>query len=52
MDKSLDEQKLEQIIKHMWTHAHVSNLGFDTLTDELKKTFNLIVGKQIGDRNV
>jgi len=52
MDKSYEEEVLESIIRHMYTHRHLSNLGYDSMTMQMQNLFNNIVCKPIGDRNV
>ena len=48
----MDEERVfESIIKHMWENSHLSNLGYDSMSEEMKLTFNKLVGKPIGDRN-
>ena len=47
-----EERELENIIRHMWRNSHLSNLGYDSMTDEMKRLFNSLVGKKISDRNV
>jgi len=42
----------EEIIKHIWYNAHLSNRGYDTLTDEQKSIFNGIIGEKPSDRSV
>ncbi len=42
----------EEIIKHIWYNAHLSNRGYDTLTDEQKSIFNSIIGEKPSDRSV
>jgi hypothetical protein len=39
------------IVKHMWANSRLSNFGYDSMTDEMKRAFNRVVGKPIGDRN-
>ncbi len=40
------------IVKHMWANSSLSNFGYDSMTDEMKRAFNRVVGKPIGDRNI
>jgi len=42
----------EEIIRHMWLNSHLSNIGYDTLTDEQKSIFNGIIGEKPSDRSV
>ncbi len=42
----------EEIIRHMWLNSHLSNRGYDSLTDEQKWVFNNIVGEKPSDRSV
>lgn len=46
-----EECVLESIIKHMWENSRLSNLGYDSMSDEMKLAFNKLVCKPIGDRN-
>lgn len=39
------------IVRHMWANSRLSNFGYDSMTDEMKRAFNRVVGKPIGDRN-
>jgi hypothetical protein len=41
----------EEIIKHIWYNAHLSNRGYGTLTDEQKSVFNSIIGEKPSDRS-
>jgi len=41
----------EQIIRHMWLNGHLSNKGYDTLTDAQKSVFNSIIGEKPSDRS-
>ena len=52
MDMSMEEQLMAEIIRHIYTHRHLSNLGYDSMTMEMKNMFNSINFKPIGDRNV
>lgn len=46
-----EENVFESIIKHMWENSRLSNLGYDSMSEEMKHAFNKLVGKPIGDRN-
>jgi len=52
MDKSMEERILENIIRHIYVNRHLSNLGYDTMTMEMKNIFNSLVCKAVSDRNV
>lgn len=41
----------EEIIRHMWLNSHLSNRGYDTLTDQQKLVFNSVIGEKPSDRN-
>lgn len=49
---SMEEQLLADIIRHIYTHRHLSNLGYDSMNMEMKNVYNSLVCKAIGDRNV
>ena len=49
---SMDDLRIyEEIIRHIWLNSHLSNRGYDSLTDEHKLVFNSIVGEKPSDRN-
>jgi hypothetical protein len=52
MDKSLEEKIMEDIIKHIHSNRHLSNLGYDSMTTEMKNIFNSIACNPVSDRNV
>jgi hypothetical protein len=52
MDISMEEQLMAEIIRHIYAHRHLSNLGYDSMTLEMQNMFNSINFKPIGDRNV
>lgn len=52
MDKSFEEHLMEDIIRHIYSNRHLSNLGYDTMSMQMKNLFNSLVCKAIGDRNV
>ena len=47
-----EERVLESLVRHMWANSHLSNLGYDSMTEEMKLVFNKIVGKPVRDRNI
>ena len=49
---SMEEQLLADIIRHMYTHRYLSNLGYDSMTIEMKNLYNSINFKPLSDRNV
>lgn len=51
MDDSFVEE-LKALVQHMWVNRHLSNLGYDSMSIEMKNTFNAINCKPVGDRNV
>lgn len=40
------------IIRHIYSHRHLSNLGYDTMTMEMQNLFNNINFEPVSDRNV
>jgi hypothetical protein len=49
----MDEERfLESLVRHMWANSHLSNLGYDSMTEEMKLAFNRIVRKPVSDRNI
>jgi hypothetical protein len=40
------------IIRHLWANRMLSNLGYDSLTEEQQRAFNRIVCKPVSDRCV
>lgn len=52
MNKSAEERILEDLIRHMYTHRHLSNLGYDSMSMQMQNVYNSLVCKAIGDRNV
>ena len=52
MDKSAEERILEDLIRHMYTHRHLSNLGYDNMSMQMQNTFNCLVCRPVSDRNV
>jgi hypothetical protein len=52
MDMRREEQLMVEIIRHLYTNRHLSNLGYDSMTIEMKNLFNTINFKPLNDRNV
>jgi len=52
MDMSIEEKLMADIVRHMYTHRHLSNLGYDSMTMQMQNVYNSLVCKAIGDRNV
>ena len=51
MDKSAEERILEDLIRHMYTHRHLSNLGYDSMSMQMQNVYNSLVCTPVGDRN-
>lgn len=52
MDISMEEQLMADIIRHMYKHRHLSNMGYDSMTMQMQNLFNSINFKPVGERNV
>jgi hypothetical protein len=52
MDITHEEQLMAEIIYHIHTHRHLSNLGYDSMTFEMQNLFNRIACNPVSDRNV
>jgi hypothetical protein len=42
----------EEIIRHMYNNRHLSNLGYDSMTMEMKNLFNTVNFEPVSERNV
>ncbi len=51
MDISHEEQLMAEIIYHIHTHRHLSNLGYDSMTMQMQNVYNKLVCNPVGDRN-
>lgn len=52
MDMSMEELLMAKIIRHMYTNRYLSNLGYDSMTIEMKNLFNTVNFEPVSDRNV
>ena len=52
MDMSMEEQLMAEIIRHIYINRHLSNLGYDSMSIEMKNLFNNINFKPVSERNV
>jgi hypothetical protein len=52
MDISMEEQLMADIIQHMYANRHLSNLGYDSMTIEMKNLFNSVNFEPVSERNV
>jgi hypothetical protein len=52
MDKSIEERILEDLIRHIYTHRHLSNLGYDSMSMQMQNAYNSLVCRPVSDRNV
>jgi hypothetical protein len=48
----MEERLMADIIQHMYTNRHLSNLGYDSMSIEMKNLFNNINFKPVSERNV
>lgn len=51
MDMSMEEILMAEVIRHIYTHRHLSNLGYDSMSIEMQNLFNSINFKPVGERN-
>ena len=48
----MDESNLyEELVRHIWKNSSLSNCGYDTMDEEMKRLFNKVVGRPVGDRS-
>lgn len=52
MYMSVKELLMAEIIRHIHKHRHLSNLGYDSMSIEMKNLFNNINFKPVSERNV
>ena len=43
---------MAEIIRHIYKHRHLSNLGYDSMSIEMQNLFNSINFKPVSERNV
>lgn len=48
---SIEEKLMADIIRHMYTHRHLSNFGYDSMTMQMQNVYNSLVCIPVGDRN-
>jgi hypothetical protein len=52
MDMSMEERLMAEIIRHIYKHRHLSNLGYDSMSIEMKNLFNSVNFEPVSERNV
>jgi len=52
MDMSMEELLMAEIIRHIYKHRHLSNLGYDIMSIEMKNLFNSVNFEPVSERNV
>jgi hypothetical protein len=49
---SMEELLMADIIRHIYIHRHLSNLGYDSMTMEMQNLFNSLNFQPVSERNV
>ena len=52
MSMSMEELLMAEIIRHIYKHRHLSNLGYDSMSIQMQNLFNSINFKPVSERNV
>jgi hypothetical protein len=52
MDMSIEELLMAEIIRHIYTHRHLSNLGYDSMSIQMQNLFNSLNFEPVSERNV
>ena len=52
MDMSIEELLMAEIIRHIYRHSHLSNLGYDSMSIQMQNLFNSINFEPVSERNV
>ena len=52
MSMSMEELLMAEIIRHIYKHRHLSNLGYDSMSIQMQNLFNSINVKPVSERNV
>jgi hypothetical protein len=48
----MEELLMAEIIPHIYKHRHLSNLGYDSMSIEMKNLFNSLNFEPVSERNV